>query len=105
MITALAMVCAPVAGLRVPSCCRCPWQPQRLTLAHLVTRSLERALVSAPFQSVRFPFSPVPRNKMLLAVFSTGLKKKKLAQGEFNPSLPRLSMLDLPPALSSNPAS
>ena len=50
MTAALVMVCAPIAGLRVPSCCRCPWQPQRLSpLGH---RSLEHALVSAPFQSV-----------------------------------------------------
>ena len=25
------LLCAPVAGLRAPSCCRCSWQPQRLS--------------------------------------------------------------------------
>ena len=50
MAAALVMVGAPVAGIRVSSCCRCPWQTQCLSpLGH---RSLERALVSAPFQSV-----------------------------------------------------
>ena len=59
MTAALVMVCAPVAGLRVPSCCRCPSQPQCLRpLGH---RSLKRALVSAPFQSV--PFLPRPKNR------------------------------------------
>ena len=57
MTAGLAVVCAPVAGLRVPSCCRCPWQPQCLSpLGH---RSLEHALVSAPFQSVPL----LPRSK------------------------------------------
>ena len=31
MTAALVMVCAPVVGLRVPSCCRCPWPPHRLS--------------------------------------------------------------------------
>ena len=102
MTAALVMVCDPVAGLRVLSCCRCSGQPQCLSLhGH---RSLERARVSAPFQSV--PLVPRPyKNKMLLAVFGSSLKNIILAQGEFNPSLPRSSTLDLPPALSSNPAS
>ena len=57
MAAALVVVCAPVAGFRVPSCRRCPWQPQRLSpIGH---RSLERALVSAPFQSVPL----LPRSK------------------------------------------
>ena len=57
MTAALVMVCDPVAGLRVPSCHRCPWQPQCLNpLGH---RSSERALVSAPFQSVPL----LPRSK------------------------------------------
>ena len=46
-------------GLRVPSSCRCPWQPQCLSpLGH---RSLERALVSAPFPSV--PLLPRPKKQ------------------------------------------
>ena len=70
MTAALVMVCAPVAGLRVTSCCRCPWQPQYLSpLGH---RSLERALVSAPFQPV--PLISRPKNKMPLAVFGAGLQ-------------------------------
>ena len=45
---ALVVVCMPAAGLRVQSCCR--WLPQCLSpLGH---RSLERALVTASFQSV-----------------------------------------------------
>ena len=53
---ALVMVCAPVAVLRVLSCSRCPWRPQCLSpLGH---RSLERALVCTPFQSV--PLLPRP---------------------------------------------
>ena len=66
------MVCAPVVGLRVQSCSRCPWQPQRLSpLGH---RSVERALVFAP--SSRFPLSPVLKNKMILAGFGTVVKNK-----------------------------
>ena len=41
---------------------------------------------------------------MLLEVFRTCRKNNILAQGEFKPSLSRSSTLDLPPALSSNPA-
>ena len=101
MTAALVIVCAPVSGLRVSSCCRCPWQPQCLgTLGH---HSLERTLVSAPFQSV--PLLPRPKKQNAPRSFGTGLKIKILAQGEFNPSLPRSSTLDLPPALSSNSAS
>ena len=81
------MVCAPVAGLRVPSSCRCTWQPQRLSpLGH---RFLERDLF--PLLSSLFPFSPVPKNKMILAVLSAGLKNKIITQGELNPSLPHSS--------------
>ena len=72
MTDALVVVWAPVAGLRVPSCCRCPWQPQCLSpLGH---RSLERALVSAPFQLV--PLLSRSKKQMILAVFGTGLKNK-----------------------------
>ena len=99
MTAALVMVCAPVAGLRVLYCCRCPRQPECLSpLGH---RSLERTVVSTPFQSVPL----LTRLKTLFAVFSTGLGKKNIARDEFNPSLPQSSTLDLPPALSSNPAS
>ena len=62
MTSALVMVCAPVAGLRVPSCWRCPWQRQRHSpLGH---RSLERALVSAPLQSVLLLSRPKQQNAL-----------------------------------------
>ena len=70
MTAALVMVCAPVAGLRVLYCCRCPRQPECLSpLGH---RSLERTVVSTPFQSVPL----LTRLKTLFAVFGTGLGKK-----------------------------
>ena len=74
MTAALVMVWGPVAVLRVSSCCRCPWKPQRLSqLGH---RPLEHLLASIP--SIRFPFSPVPKNKTLHAVFGT-VRKKTIA--------------------------
>ena len=72
MTATLAMVCVPVSGLHVPSCSRCPWHPRHLSpLGH---RSLECALVSAPFPSV--PVSPVRKNKMPITVFGTAPKLK-----------------------------
>ena len=56
MTAALVMVRAPVAGPRVPTCCRCPWQPQCLSL--LGHRSLERAMIFSPFQSFSLPSGP-----------------------------------------------
>ena len=97
MTAVLVMVCAPVAGVRVVSCCRCPWQPQRFSLVGY--RSLERALVPAPFH-VGPPSISHEKTKFILTVFGIGIKTINL-----NPSLPRSSTLDLPPVLPSNPAS
>ena len=72
-------------------------------LAHSVTAPSN--VLWFPLPSSRFPFSSVPKNEMLLAVFGTGLKVEIPAQGEFNPSLPHSSTLNLPLAFSSNPAS
>ena len=59
MTATLVMVFAPVAGLGVPCCCRCPWRPQCLSpLGH---RSLQSNLVFTPFQSV--PLLPRPKTQ------------------------------------------
>ena len=58
-IADLMMMCVPAVGLRVPSCFRCPWQPQRLS--SFCHRSLERTLVPPPFQSV--PLLPRPKTQ------------------------------------------
>ena len=95
MTAALVMVCAPVAGLRVPSCCRCLWQSFRLSpLRH---RSLEGALVSVPFQSVPLLLRPEKQNSP--RSFRCWSDFKKNSHGEFKPSLPRSSTLDLPSEL------
>ncbi|CAN0589304.1 unnamed protein product [Laminaria digitata] len=52
------MVCASAVGLRVPSCCRSPWPPRRLSP---LGPSFARALVAAPFQSV--PLLPRPKKQ------------------------------------------
>ena len=60
MTAALVVVCAPVAGLRVSPCRHRLSQLQCLSpLGH---RSLERALVSAPFQSVPLLSRPKKQN-------------------------------------------
>ena len=80
---ALVVVCALGAGLRMPSCCRCPWKAQRLSqLGH---RSLERVL-SFQLPSSRFPFSPVPKIKLLLAVFGNGVKNKEKTSRRVSPT-------------------
>ena len=55
--------------------------------------------------SNRFPLSPVPNYKMLLAACGADLNIKIIVQGEFNSSLSHPSTLKRPPSLSSNPAS
>ena len=66
-------------------------------------RSFARAFVATPFQSV--PLLPRRNIKMLLALAVLIWKTKTLAQGEFDPSLPRSSPPSLPPPSSSSPAS
>ena len=72
-------------------------------LAHSVTAPSNVLWLPLPFS--RFLFSPVPKTKCSSQLSVLVGKIKFIAQGEFNPSLPRSSTLDLPPALSSNPAS
>ena len=81
MTAALVIVCAPVSGLRVSSCCRCPWQPQCLgTLGH---HSLERTLVSAPFQSV--PLLPRPKKQNAPRSFRYRSENKNYRKGCVKP--------------------
>ena len=60
-IAALMMMCVPVAGLRVPSCRRCPWPPQRLSPDGPFPRrcsgcrSLQVAFPSPPSQRKKTP--------------------------------------------------
>ena len=50
-----------------------------IVLAHSVTAPSN--VLSFQLPSSRFPFSPVPQNKMLLAVFGTGLRNKNSRAG------------------------
>ena len=72
------MVCAPVAAVFV---CRPPAAVlgNLNVLAHSVTAPSN--VLWFPLPSRRFPFSPVPKNKMLLAVFGTGLQNKNYRAG------------------------
>ena len=75
MIAALVMVCAPVVGLCVPSCCRSPWPPRRVGAIGPLLRT---ALVGTPCQSVAL--LPRPRNKKMLATCSPDLKTHKFSR-------------------------
>lgn len=92
------VVCAPVVGLRLPSCCRSPLSSHRLSppgpLLHTCSRCQSIAVDSSP---------PLLQYKMLLPACGTDLETKRIAQGEPTPSLRRLSTLSLPPPASSNP--
>ena len=52
-----------------------------------------RSLAATPFQSV--PSATPPQNMLLALSCGSDLKKNNLAQGKFNPSLPRTSTLSL----------
>ena len=97
---ALVMVCAPVAGLRGSSSCRSPWPPRRLSPVGPLLRTCSRCH-SLPVGSSSLPSrkTNAPRD------CGSDLKTKIIAQGEFNPSLPRPWTLCVPPPWLSNPAS
>ena len=82
MIGILEMVGAPVVGLPVPSCNRSPCPPHHLSPLGPLLRTCSRcfhvlSLLSLTLSSSRFPFSPIPKNEMLLAACGTDLKNKK----------------------------
>ena len=60
-IADLMMMCVPAVGLRVPSCFRCPWQPQRLSpdapfpCRCSGCRSLQVGVLSPPSQRKKAP--------------------------------------------------
>ena len=61
MAAALVMVCAPVVGLRVPSCCRSPSRPHRINPIGPLLRTCSRCQslpVGSPFPSSRKQTSP-----------------------------------------------
>ena len=72
------MVCAPVAAVFV---CRPPAAVlgNLNVLAHSVTAPSN--VLWFPLPSGRFPFSPVPKNKIFLAFFGTSLKNKNYRAG------------------------
>ena len=94
---ALVIVSTPVVGVRGPSCRRSPWPPRRLSPIGPVFSHV----FSLPLSSRWFLFSPVPKNKMLLALAVLIRKTTILAQVEINPSLPRSSTLCHSPPSSS----
>ena len=101
MTAALVVVCSPVAGLRVPSYCRCPWKPQ--CLSRLCHRSLERALVSAPFQSIPL-LSRSKKQNALRSSGTTGLKNKNPRAGRVQPVSAPLVDARSPSCIVVNPA-
>ena len=77
MTAALVMVCAPVAGLVCHPIAAVHGNLN--ALAHSVTAPSNVLWFPLPYS--RFPVSPVPIKKMLLAVFGTGLKNKNSRAG------------------------
>ena len=73
MAAALVVVCARVFVRRPAAAVL----GNLSVLAHLVTAPSN--VLWFPTPSSRFPFSPVPKNKMLLAAFGTGSTTKILA--------------------------
>lgn len=102
MIAALAMLCAPVAALRAPFCCRSPWPPQRPSPLDPPLRTCSRC--RCLFQSDTLLLRP--NKKVLLAAFGSDPAILFIAQGGlqggFNPPLPRSSTLSLHSLSSSN---
>ena len=93
MIAALVMmVCVRVVGLRVASsCCGSPWPPHRLRPAH-------SHMLSLTPDSNRFPSSPVPKNKKLLAACGADLKNESSRSG-------RVQSVPSPPVDGQSPSS
>ena len=91
------MVCVRILDLHVPSsCCGSPWPPHRLSSLGPLIRTCSRW--DGPLNSNRFPFSPVPKNKMLVAACGADLKINSFCSG-------RVQSVSSPPVDAQSPSS